>query len=406
MRSKRVSFENKDGIVLSGRMELPLDQKPRQFAIFAHCFTCGKDLRAARNITLALSQKGIGVLRFDFTGIGQSDGEFVDSNFLSNINDIHAACDFLEQEYEAPSLLIGHSLGGTAVLIAANQIESVKAVATIGAPCDPEHVLGLLRGNLEEIKKAGEAEVNIGGRPFKIGSHFIESLENMPMATILKALRGKAILIMHSPQDTTVGVENAREIYESAHHPKSFITLDGADHLLSSARDSTYAGGVIASWVERYLPEVEEDELTTDQQVVARLNEGPFMTEILAGRHHLLADEPEDIGGADLGPTPYELVAAGLGACTAMTIRMYVDRKGWPMEEVRVHLNYDNSYIEDVTNCEDEERRIGRFERIIEVEGDLSEDQLNRILKIANKCPVHKTLERGVAVTTRLEQPK
>ena len=402
MRSESVKFLNIEGDNLTGKLELPVDGKPSSFAIFAHCFTCSKDLKAVRNITLALAQKGIGVLRFDFTGLGQSEGEFADTNFTSNVSDIGAAAQFLEEYYEAPSLLIGHSFGGTAVLMAASQMDSVKAIATIGSPCDPAHVLHLLKNDIEEIKKQGKAKVNLAGRDFNIKSHFIEDLQNQGMHKILSEMRGKALLVLHSPQDDTVGVQNARDIYVSAHHPKSFISLDGADHLLSRSKDSQYVGNVIAGWVERYLPSLEKKNLKTNSQVVARLDEGPFLTEILAGGHHIIADEPEEVGGSDLGPSPYELLSSGLAACTVMTIKMYVGRKEWPMEEVKVHVNYDNNYIEDCEECEVSERKIGKFERLIEVKGNLDEKQKQRILAIANKCPVHRTLEQGVSIETRL----
>lgn len=402
MRSESVKFLNKEGIRLTGKLELPVDGKANNFAIFAHCFTCSKDLKAVRNITLALAQKGFGVLRFDFTGLGQSDGDFADTNFSSNVNDLAAAANFLEENYQAPSLLIGHSFGGTAVLMAASQLPSIKAIATIGSPCDPSHVLHLLSKDIDEIKKEGKATVKLAGRDFNIKSQFIEDLQNRGMHKILSEMRGKALLVMHSPQDDTVGVQNARNIYESAHHPKSFISLDGADHLLSRSKDSQYVGKVIAGWVERYLPSPEKKKLKTDAQVVARLNEGPFLTEILAGDHHLIADEPLDVGGSDLGPSPYELLSSGLAACTVMTIKMYVARKGWPMEEVKVHVSYDNKYIEDCEDCERGDRKIGMFSRRIELAGNLDEKQRQRILAIANKCPVHKTLEQGVTIETSL----
>ncbi len=402
MKSQHIKFLNKEGEELAGRLELPLDKKPQNFAIFAHCFTCSKDLKAVRNITLALSQKGFGVLRFDFTGLGQSDGAFENTNFTSNVNDIKAAADFLTEHYKAPSLLVGHSLGGTAVLMAGSQMEHVRAIATIGAPCDPEHVLNMLREDLDQIEKNGEATVTLAGREFKIKSQFVTDLREQGLSKLLGEMR-KSTLIMHSPQDNTVGVSNAKGIYDSLHHPKSFVSLDGADHLLSNNSDSLYAGDLIACWVQRYIESEPETELKTDEQVVARLNEGPFLTEILAGPHHLLADEPTSVGGSNLGPSPYEFLSSGLGACTAMTIKMYTDRKKWPLEEVLVHLNYDNKYLEDCDKCETEERKIGKFERIIEVKGNLDEGQRKRILQIANKCPVHKTLEQGVTIETKMK---
>lgn len=403
MRSQSVEFLNDDAEKLSAKLELPLDGKPSNFAIFAHCFTCSKDLKAVRNITLALAQKGFAVLRFDFTGLGQSDGEFANTNFSSNVNDLKSAAKFLKEKYQAPGLLIGHSFGGTAALMAASELESVKAMASIGSPCDPSHVLHLLEDDIEEIRREGKAVVKLAGREFNIKSQFIEDLQNQGMAKILGEMRGKALLVLHSPQDDTVGIQNAKQIYEAAHHPKSFISLDGADHLLSRSGDSQYVGKVIGAWAERYLPNPKKKKLQTDSQVLARLKEGPFLTEILAGSHHLIADEPEEIGGSDLGPSPYELLSSGLAACTAMTIKMYVARKKWPMDELKVHVDFDNKYIEDCENCEKEERKIGKFIRFIELSGDLDEKQKQRILMIANKCPVHKTLEQGVTIETTLK---
>ncbi len=403
MSTNRVTFKNKQGQTLSGRLELPLDKKPKAFAIFAHCFTCGKDLRAARNIALALSQKGFGVLRFDFTGLGQSQGEFSETHFSSNVSDIVAAATYMEQNYKAPSLLVGHSLGGTAVLLAGSQLDSVKAIATIGAPSEPEHVLNLFSENIEQIMANGAATVNIGGRPFKISSEFVKNVEAQALDSVLQKMRKKSVLILHSPQDTTVGISNAKNIYNHLHHPKSYVTLDGADHLLSNTADSLYTGDIIAAWVQRYIEYEIADELSTSEQVAVRLNEGPFLTEVLAGNHHLYADEPKSFGGQDLGPSPYEFLSTGLGACTAMTLRMYADRKKWPLEEVEVHLSYDSKYFEDSQACEDAKRKIGKFERIVKIKGDLTEEQLNRLVEIANRCPVHKTLEAGVKVSTRLE---
>ncbi|WP_417593134.1 alpha/beta fold hydrolase [Owenweeksia hongkongensis] len=403
MRSQKVKFKNKEGVELAGKLELPLDKRPDQFAIFAHCFTCGKDLKSERNIALALTQKGWGVLRFDFTGLGQSGGDFSDSNFTSNVNDLFAAAEFLKENYAEPTLLIGHSLGGAAVLMAGAKMDSVRAIATIGAPSEPDHVTKLFTESIEEIKEKGQAKVMLAGREFHIKDQFVKDLENTKVDELIKELRGKATLVMHSPQDDTVGIVNARHLYEKLHHPKSFVSLDGADHLLSYPSDSSYAGDMIATWVQRYATVAEKALLETDEQVVVRLNDGPFLTEILTGKHHLLADEPKSVGGEDLGPSPYELVSSGLGACTAMTIKMYADRKGWPLKEVKVHLSYDNSYFEDIKHCDSEERKIGKFIRIIEVEGDLDEKQRERILQIANKCPVHKTLESSSEVETKLK---
>lgn len=403
MKAKEITFTNDEGVELQGMIELPVAQKAQHFALFAHCFTCNKDLRSVRKIALALNQRGLGVLRFDFSGLGDSGGDFSETNFSSNVKDLHAAYNYLCEHYQEPDLLIGHSLGGTSALMAASQLPGIEAVATIGAPCDPDHVLNMLEENLDTIEKEGQASVVLAGRKFVIKKQFIDDLRSTGIQAALDQLKSKSLLFLHSPQDKTVGVENARHLYEMAHHPKSFVSLDGADHLLSRARDAQYAGEVIASWASRYLPEnTPKERLHTKEQVVAELEEGPFLTRMKAGKHLFLADEPQKVGGEDLGPSPYELVTSGLGACTAMTLKMYADRKKWPLEEVRVHLSYDGKYVEDCDSCDKEDRRLGKFLRRIEIEGPLDEKQRQRLLEIANKCPVHRTLERTATIETEL----
>ena len=405
MYAQQIKFSNAEGVELSGSLELPVDKEPTHFAIFAHCFTCGKDLRAARNITRCLAQKGYGVLRFDFTGLGESGGDFSDSNFTSNLSDLKAAVEYLSINYKTPVLLIGHSLGGTAALRAGAELKEVRAMVSIGAPFDPAHATSLFTNKLEDIEEKGEAQVDIAGRQFTIKGQFLEDIHNEKLKGHLEKARGKSILILHSPQDNIVGIENARLIFEAAHHPKSFITLDGADHLLTKNEDSNYVGDVIAGWAARYLPAPDlNEELQTDHQVIARLDEGPFFTEILAGKHHIIADEPKDVGGQDMGPTPYELLTSGLGACTAMTVKMYASRKKWNLKEVKVHLDYSNQYVEDCEKCEEEDRKIEKVTRVLELHGELSAEERERLLQIANKCPVHKTLERAVSVETTLKE--
>ena len=402
MKSLRLKFKNSEGQELSGVLELPLDKNPRHYAVFAHCFTCGKDFKAERNITLALSQMGFGVLRFDFTGLGQSEGEFADSNFSTNVEDLLAAAGYLSEHYREPELMVGHSLGGTAVLMAASKLSYVQAVATIGAPCDPDHVLQMLSENtLEEIRTQGKATVKLAGRDFTIKNQFLDDLESRGIKGILEDMREKALMVMHSPQDRTVEIENARHIYEAARHPKSYVSLDGADHLLTQKEDSHYAGSVIAQWAKRYLSATEPQALETDSDVVGRLNDGPFLTEILAGKHHLIADEPEKVGGENLGPSPYEFLSSGLSACTAMTVKMYCDRKKWPLEEIQVHVKYIGDHKQEVAGCVEGTVKKGKFERLLEVKGDFDEKQYSKILEIANKCPVHRTLEQGVTIETR-----
>lgn len=400
MRSVKLSFPNQQGEQLAARLDLPLGKRPRACALFAHCFTCSSNLNAVRNISLALTQAGIAVLRFDFTGLGRSEGEFANTNFSSNISDLIAAATYMKEILDAPQLLIGHSLGGAAVLRAAARLKEVQAIATIGAPADPQHVEHLLSEGKEEILQTGEATVNIGGRPFKVKKQFLDDLASTDSSYISKLK--KAILIMHSPQDTIVNIENAAKIYGLARHPKSYVSLDRADHLLSNKQDALYVGQVIASWATRYIDLYPIEDLTTDKQVVVRTGTDGYTTEVRAGRHSLLADEPESVGGDDLGPTPYGLLAAALGACTSMTLRMYADRKGWDLKEVRVHLSHAKDYASDAGESDNPKSRIDIFERELELEGDLDEKQRKRLLEIADRCPVHRTLHGDVEVRTRL----
>jgi len=401
MNSKHLSFKNKSGQSLAANLELPADGKPVAYAIFAHCFTCSKNLSAVVNISRSLTLSQIAVLRFDFTGLGQSKGEFADTNFSTNLDDLKSAYDFLSQEYEAPSIIIGHSLGGAAVLAASSAMEKVKAVVTVGAPADPTHAQHLFDESLEEIKAKGEATVSIGGRPFKIKKQLIDDFQKNDLKQTLKTLN-KALLIMHSPQDEIVEVANARKIYEAAMHPKSFITLDGADHLLTKKEDSLYAGHIIATWATRYVDLSFDDDLETQKQVVTRTGDDGYTTQIKAGKHSFLADEPESVGGQNLGPSPYDYLVAALGSCTSMTLRMYADRKKWPLEEVKVHLEHDKVHSEDCENCENDSAKIDKITRDIELSGGLDEEQRKKLLEIADKCPVHKTLHNKIEVETRL----
>ncbi len=402
MNLKKVEFFNSNGESLNGRLELPAHQHPHNFAIFAHCFTCTKNLQAARNISRALTSKGFGVLRFDFTGLGESEGEFADTNFSHNIEDLLAAAEFLKNEYAAPTLLVGHSLGGAAVYFAAEKIESIKAIATIAAPSSPQHVQHLIKDDVDKITRTGEAVVNLSGRDFKIKKQFLDDLENKALSELLPQLK-KAVLIMHSPQDKLVKINNAEELYMAARHPKSFISLDGADHLLTNKEDSIYAGKVIAGWVTRYLNIQKEIEIKSRRQVVASLeDDDAFTTQMKLGEHYLLADEPESVGGHNFGPTPYEFISAGLSACTAMTIQMYARRKKWKIDKVEVHISYDKKHAEDCEKCEDETSKIDTFTREIKLEANLNQEQKNKILEIADKCPVHKTLHTKTQVITKL----
>lgn len=404
MKSKKLLFENEQGLMLSGRIDFPVDQRTKAYALFAHCFTCSSSLQAVRNIRTALNQKGIAIMQFDFTGLGRSEGAFAETNFSGNVADLVRAAQAMEKEYEAPQLLIGHSLGGAAVLMAAHEIASVKAVATIGAPAAPNHVTHLFQSQEEQIKAKGTAEVNIGGRPFQIKKQFLDDLELYDEEGRTNELK-KALLIMHSPQDNIVGIKEAEKIYLAARHPKSFVTLDQADHLLTNKNDAFYAGQVIASWSERYIDLPEENILTTDAQVAVRTGPQGYTTDILAGNHSLLADEPLSVGGDDLGPSPYGYLNAALGACTSMTLRMYADRKKWPLESVTVHVSHGKDYAKDCEDCEDNKSKIDVFDRTIELEGDLDTSQRKRLMEIADRCPVHRTLHNDIEVRTKLIEP-
>jgi putative redox protein len=402
MSFEKVRFTNKDGDTLAARLDLPTEGTPDAFALFAHCFTCSKDLRAVGAISRALNRQNIAVLRFDFTGLGESEGDFADTNFSSNVDDLIAAADYLDAHYEAPRILVGHSLGGAAVLQAAHRIESSVAVATIGAPYDPEHVTRHLEDALEEIKSSGEARITLAGRTFTIRKQFLEDLAATRMEETIRTLE-RALLIFHSPVDRTVGIDNAGRIFEAAKHPKSFVSLDDAHHLLTDPSDAEYVGVVLGAWARKYVEVSETAEGPEEGQVVTK-TEDSYRTEITAGRHTLVADEPEDVGGTDAGPTPYDLLLAALGTCTGMTLRMYADRKDWPLDEAVVRLSHEKIHAEDCEHCDTKEGKVDHVEREVEVIGDLSPEQRERLLEIANKCPVHRTLHSEIDVTSSLRE--
>jgi uncharacterized OsmC-like protein/alpha-beta hydrolase superfamily lysophospholipase len=404
MATERVSFPGAYGDELAARVDLPVHGAPRAWVLFAHCFTCSKNLRAVVRFARELNREGIGVLRFDFTGLGESEGDFADTNFTSNVEDLVAAAGYMEREWGAPDILVGHSLGGAAVLHAAHSLDSVKAVATIGAPADPAHVLQHVSESRTEIDEKGEAEVTIEGRPFRIQRQFLEDLEATRMKDVVGDL-GRALLILHSPQDQVVGVDNAARLYTAARHPKSFVSLHGADHLLMEEADSRYAARVLATWASRYvdLPTEEVPEPPIDQdRVVVRIGEEGFRSEVWTDGHYLIADEPRSVGGTDEGATPYGLLLAGLGSCTVMTLRMYADRKGWGLDEARVALRHRRRHANDEEDCEEgEDARLDVVDREIELLGELSDEQRTRLLEIAEKCPVHRTLDAGVKIRTQ-----
>jgi len=407
--SDTVTFTGSLGDRLVARVDRPVHGPVRGWALFAHCFTCGKNLKPVVHIARALNQEGIGVLRFDFTGLGESEGDFADSNFSSNVEDLVAAGRFMEERGEAPGLLIGHSLGGAAVLHAAHSLPSVKAVATVGAPSDPSHVLQHLRAHEPEIRARGEATVTLAGRPFRIRRQFLDDLEATRMEEVVRTL-GRALLVLHSPVDETVAIEHAARLFQYARHPRSYVSLDDADHLLLNERDSRYAARVIAGWASRYLG-VEGEEAVppppvTGERVVVRTPAEGFRTEVWADGHHLVADEPRAVGGTEEGPTPYDLLASALGACTTMTLQMYARRKGWPLEEARALLRHEKRHAGDGAAAVDNgepDPRLDLVAREIRLVGPLDEEQRARLLEIADRCPVHRTLDAGVRIVTREE---
>ena len=403
MQFQRLTFENQEGIKLSARLDLPMDEKPYAFAIFAHCFTCSKNLNAVVHINRALARKGIAVLRFDFTGLGESEGDFSETSFSSNVTDIISAADYLRQHFDAPKLLIGHSLGGAAVLQAASSIPSCRAVATIAAPASLTHLVSLFDSKKEALETRGETMITIGGRGFRIRKQFVEDIEGIRMEEKIRKLE-RPLLILHSPRDKVVGIENAQEIFEAARHPKSFVSLDQADHLLSNREESRYAGSVLAAWAEKYLGKGEKaggQQNLRDNRVVVQTGKVGYQTEIMANGHSLIADEPIPAGGADTGPTPYEYLVAGLGACTSITLRMYADRKKWPLEAIVVRLRHQKIHAGDCRECESGEGRIDHIEREIRLLGPLSREQRERLMTIADRCPVHRTLQGPVKIETR-----
>jgi uncharacterized OsmC-like protein/alpha/beta superfamily hydrolase len=409
-RIERVTFPGSQGADLSARLDLPAGPA-RAFALFAHCFTCSKDIAAASRIASALTDVGFGVLRFDFTGLGMSGGEFENTNFTSNTADLVAAADWLRAEHRGPQLLVGHSLGGAAVLAVAADIAEVRAVATIGAPSSPDHVTDVFRSSLDEIAAAGVAQVQLAGREFTIRQQFVDDLRDHVITDRVKTMK-RALLVLHSPIDNTVSIEHASEIFAAARHPKSFVSLDGADHMLTERSDAQFAAAMIGAFADRYIVDesgVLDAPRASAPVVVAETTQGPFLNHVVVGRHRLLADEPESVGGFDAGPSPYDLLGAALGACTSMTLRMYADRKGVPLDRVTVAVTHGKVHAVDCAECSENELLSGRsgmidrFERLVTVDGDdLTDDHRAKLLEIADKCPVHRTLESASSIVTRL----
>jgi len=406
MKNTRLKIKNAKGYALNATLELPANSKPNYYAIFAHCFTCSSSLNAVRNISRSLTNSGFGVVRFDFTGLGRSEGSFAESHFGANISDLHDVHDYVKEHYEAPTLIVGHSLGGAAAIVAGSQIEAIKAVATIGAPSSVEHTAKHFSHGIEDIESKGEINVNIGGRPFIINKEFVENFSNNDLLETVKELR-KPLLVLHAPFDKIVGIDNAQALFVNAVHPKSFVSLDTADHLLTKQEDSVYAGDVIGSWAKRYLkPKPNKMYETNGEQLVGHLDvvNDNFTTVLQTVKHTLIADEPESVGGDDLGPSPYELLNASLAACTAMTLKMYANRKKWDLKEVYVYLSHTKQHVSDMDSKSDNSNssRIDVLTKKLKFEGELTEEQKERLKEIASRCPVHKTLESDIKIETTL----
>jgi len=406
MKKNKVEFTGSSGEKLAGLLELP-DGEISAFALFAHCFTCGKDIVAASRIARALTARSIAVMRFDFTGLGSSEGDFANSNFSSNVQDLVLAADYLRDSWKAPDLIIGHSLGGTAVLKAAQSVPEATGIVTIGAPADSHHVIKQFACDIDTIESEGEATVSLAGREFRIKKQFLDDVNSQNMAHIGKL--GKALLIMHSPVDNTVLIDQAEKIYKAAKHPKSFISLDTADHLLSSATDAEYVAETIAAWARRFVAspapvDIIKSDLPGGEVLAKELNAAvnPFTQEVTSDDHRWLADEPLSVGGGNLGPDPYEHLLAALGTCTSMTVRMYANRKKWSLQNVSVQLKHYRQHGEDCANCDEENPRIDVIERQIALKGALDDDQKQRLMQIADRCPVHRTLHGKISVETRL----
>ncbi|KFB10632.1 bifunctional alpha/beta hydrolase/OsmC family protein [Nitratireductor basaltis] len=402
-KTQKLEFDGHSGARLAARLDLP-NGPVRGYALLVHCFTCSKDLVGLRRIGSELARAGIAVLRFDFTGLGSSEGEFASTNFSTNIQDIYSAVDFMRSNLEAPALMIGHSLGGAAVLAAAGKVEEVQAVVTLGAPSDADHVLENFHADIGEIERSGKARVDLHGRHFTIERQFLDDVREHKLADAIKDLR-KPLLIMHAPGDEIVGIDSATAIFTAARHPKSFVSLDKADHLLTDEADARFAASVIAGWASRYLaPDHSQAEEPIEHVRVSETGVGQFQNAVQAGRHRLFADEPEEMGGDDTGPSPYDFLSAALGACTSMTLRIYAQHKKIDLGRVSVDVSHRKVHRKDSGSdiSNGKSGRIDQFDRLISVEGELDEALRAKVVEIANKCPVHRTLENSSHVLTRL----
>lgn len=400
----KIKIKNRKGHELYALLELPANQRPNRFAVFSHCFACSSSMSAVRDITRTLTNYGFGVVRFDFTGLGRSSGEFAESHFSANVNDIIDVHNYIKQEYKAPELLIGHSLGGSASIMAASRIEEIKAVATIGAPSNIEHTKKQFESGIEDVQFHGETEVEIGGRPFVINSDFVEDFSNTNLLEVTKKLK-KPILIMHSPQDRVVKADHAHNLFVAAFHPKSFVTLDGADHLLTQKRDSVYIGNVIGAWVERYFDPMDNSMLEPQgEQLVAHLDltENNFTTQMQTKHHTMIADEPGSVGGNNFGPGPYDYLTAAIASCTAMTIKLYAERKKWDLKEVYVYISHTRKHSDELMLDLETSGFLDHITKKLKFIGNLDDKQKQRLKEIASKCPVHKTVASEVIFETKI----
>lgn len=412
MENKKVTFQGHNGDLLAAKLILP--NIPNNVgAVFSHCFTCSKDIMAARAICESLAQSGIAVLSFDFTGLGHSQGEFANTNFSSNVDDLLLACDYMQEQGYPVQLMVGHSLGGAAVISAAGRqtIASLKAVAVIGAPFEPHHVLDNFASKLDSIAEKGAVTVELANRAFTITQQFVEDVSESRLETSLEKMKC-ALLVMHAPLDTQVSVNHAALIFQQAKHPKSFVSLDDADHLLTKLADAKYAASVIASWAQRYLeqapPTNSRPVAKVDSEEIVRVSEvalNTFKQYIDTNKQHIFADEPKHLGGTDEGLTPYQLLCAALGACTNMTIRMYANHKKIPLQSVSVDVSHNKIHMQDCASCDTEgaNQKVDQFVRKISLKGELTDTERKGLLKIADKCPVHRTLHNVVEVITQDE---
>lgn len=406
MTTEKFQFPGSEGQMLAASLDFP-DGEPVAYALLAHCFTCGKDVLAAKRIAEGLAKHGIATLRFDFTGIGASEGEFANTTFSSNIADLVLAADHLRKTRRAPSILIGHSLGGAAILAAASLIPEAKCVATVAAPSDPSHVTHLFKDHIPAIREQGEVEVSLAGRPFRIKREFLDDVAEHRLTDTVARLH-KPLLIFHSPTDDYVGIDNATRLFVAAKHPKSFISLTGADHLLTQKRDAVYVADMIAAWAMRYLDAAAPADAASANPpagvvVVSETGASKLQNVIAAGKHRVLADEPLDVGGMDSGPGPYDFLLGALGACTSMTMRLYAERKSIPLARTTVTLKHSRIHAQDCEECETRDGMISRIDRTIAMEGDLDAEQRKKLMEIADKCPVHRTLTSEIKIVTQAE---